>query len=370
MVVHLDDIALIQACIANRLDAKEIGDRSIAGVIGDAPSHYSKSPALWNAAFRFLGMQAIYLPFDVKADRLKDLTEAIRDSGRLLGVNVTVPHKLGIMEYLDELDPGAARIQAVNTIVRTVNGRLIGYNTDGEGFLESVLNAQPGQTKPFLASLEGIDVLLLGAGGAARAVAFHVARLLDGGELLICNRTFAHAESLTFEIHKIGGRARAVPESAVSAWAPKVGLIINSTIKGQGGVRRLENGKITNMEPYSALAPANPVAMFDHGKTPSDEDVAKAGDADIQNNNESSMKLAMSIPGNVGFYDLVYFPEETVFLRHGRLTGHSTMNGKAMIVNQAAIAFCQRICRAALEARGINNTDTQRQILEVMYRAW
>jgi hypothetical protein len=67
---------------------------------------------------------------------------------------------------------------------------------------------------------------------------------------------------------------------------------------------------------------------------------------------------------------LIYFPEETVFLRHGRLTGHRTMNGRAMIINQAVIAFCKRICRAELQARGLDNPETHGQILEVMYRAW
>ena len=72
----------------------------------------------------------------------------------------------------------------------------------------------------------------------------------------------------------------------------------------------------------------------------------------------------------MGYYDLIYHPEETVFLRHGRLTGHPTMNGKAMIVNQAVTAFCKRICRAALQAKAMDTPETRKEILEVMYRAW
>jgi len=117
-----NDIAVIQASITNRLDAAAVDNRRLAGVIGDAPSQYSKSPALWNAAFGLLGINAIYLPFDVAEGRLKDLTSALRDCERALGVNVTVPHKRKIMEYLDELDAGAARIDAVNTIVRAGAG--------------------------------------------------------------------------------------------------------------------------------------------------------------------------------------------------------------------------------------------------------
>ena len=171
----------IQNCISNRLDYLAIGDRRIAGVIGDAPSHYSKSPALWNAAFAHLAMKAIYLPFDVDAVHLRDFVDALRDSDRFIGLNVTVPHKVRIMDFLDELDAGAGRVQAVNTVVRTSAGRLIGHNTDGEGFVQSILTLQPGRQEAFIKSLEGTEILLLGAGGSARAVAFHLSDHMESG---------------------------------------------------------------------------------------------------------------------------------------------------------------------------------------------
>ncbi|HYY24403.1 MAG TPA: shikimate dehydrogenase [Candidatus Udaeobacter sp.] len=363
------DIAAIQTSIGNRLDPIFIGDRRIAGVIGDAPSQYSRSPALWNAAFRLLEMNAVYLPFDVEENQLKHLVSTLRSSARVLGVNVTVPHKLRIMEYLDEVDPDAARVQAVNTVVRTQNGRLIGYNTDGAGFIESILKPQAGQTNSFIESLRGMDVLLLGAGGSARAVAFHLSRLLDEGELLICNRTVEQAQSLATELHKHDYNARAVPESELSDWALRVGFIINSTTKGQAGVRRLHPNKVTTMEPYSALGPANPILVSDR-QTGSPESIIKASEEDIRNNNEISMKIASSVSKDVRFYDVIYFPEETVFLSHARQTGHLTMNGKNMMINQAVIAFCKRICRAELQARGIENSETYQRVLEAMHGAW
>ena len=364
-----NDIAAVQACISNPLDPTAISDRRITGVIGEAPSQYSKSPALWNRAFRVLGMDAIYLPFDIEQRRLKDLASAMRDSERMLGINVTVPHKLKILDYLDELDPAAARIQAVNTIVRTNSGRLTGYNTDGEGFVRSILKPQPDKA-PFVPSLEGMNVLLLGAGGAGRAIAFHVAGLLAGGELLICNRTLETAKALAAEIRKVGWNAQAIPEPELSSWAPRVGLIINSTTKGQGGMHTLGFGKVTTMVSYSALAPAHPVAVPEYGKTPSEVHTVTTYQGDIQDNNEASIKLATAVPKQVRFYDLIYFPEETLFLRHARLTGHPTMNGKGMIINQAVIGFCNRICRAELQAKGIDNAATYDRVLEVMYQAW
>jgi shikimate 5-dehydrogenase len=80
--------------------------------------------------------------------------------------------------------------------------------------------------------------------------------------------------------------------------------------------------------------------------------------------------LANTIPRHVRFYDLIYHPEETVFLRHGRLTGHLCMNGKGMIIHQAALAFYKYICREHLKSRGIEGIAAQKQILNAMERAW
>jgi len=365
-------IAVIQKCISNPLAAPVIGDKAIAGVIGDGPSQYSRSPNLWNAAFQRLGMDATYLPFDTDDAKVGELLAVLKNSERFLGVNVTVPHKVRVMDFVDELDASAKRIQAVNTIVRNADGRLVGYNTDGEGFIESLLARQPDRAGSFIASLKGMDVLLLGAGGSARAVAFHAADLLDGGRLLICNRTLDHAASLADDVNKGGGNAKAIQEAEISNYAPGVGLIVNSTTKGQGGIRKLANERATKLEPYSALVPANPPVFAESNLSNHDFDRkwSEAARADVEANNQTSLNLAKSIPPQVGFYDLIYHPEETVFLRHGRLTGHPTMNGKAMIVNQAAIAFCNRICRAALQAKAMDTPETHKEILAVMYRAW
>ena len=371
MTIH-SDLTAIQNCIGNRLDDAAIGDRRIAGVIGDAPSHYSKSPALWNAAFDDLAMNAIYLPFDFDASHLRNFVSALRNSDRVMGINVTVPHKVQIMDFLDELDPSAERVQAVNTVVKNSAGRLIGHNTDGEGFVQSILAAQPGRDAAFVKSLKGTHVLLLGAGGAARAVAFHVSDQIESGKLVISNRTLNPAVSLAAELRKMGRNAIAIGEVEASDWAPKVGLIINSTTKGQGGVRKLSHNEVTILEPFSSLAPAQAPVLRDFFGLEAEMQrrwSVLAG-AEVEANNKVSMAIAASIPKAVGFYDLIYHPEETVFLRHGRLTNHPTMNGKAMVVNQAVIAFYKHICSAELRARGMDNAETFRRILEVMYRAW
>jgi len=366
----ISDTAAIQKLIFNRLDESANGDKSIAGIIGDGPSHYSKSPALWNAAFSRLGMNAIYSPFDVDDARVGALLRTLRNSQCFMGVNVTVPHKVRVIDFLDELDGGASRIGAVNTIVKNPDGSLIGYNTDGEGFIDSLLLSSLGQPDAFMHSLDGMDVLLLGAGGSARAVAFHLSDWIGKGKLIIANRTLEHARSLAGEIQQAGRQAIAIDETEVSSFAMTVGLIINSTTKGQGGVRKLTDSKATILEPYSALAPANPPILYVGQGANFEQQWNAQAAADIRANNRSTESLVQSIPQDTRFYDLVYHPEETVFLRQGRLTGHRTMNGKSMIVHQAVRAFCKHVCLQQLIAIGKNDDETFHTVTEVMFRAW
>jgi len=362
----------IQACIRNALDREPIGKRRLAGIIGDSPSRYSKSPALWNAAFRVLDVNAIYLPLDVEESRLPELIQALKRSDRVIGVNVTIPYKVKIMAYLDSLDEEAKKIGAVNTIARTEDGRLVGYNTDGKGCLESITRPQPGEERPLAKSLKGMDVLLIGAGGAARAVAFTLAPALANGKLLICNRTPGPARSLAEEIEKAGGHARALKEDEVRNWAPRVNLIINGSTKGQGGMRKSADGRVTGLEPYSALAPASPATLpaSEYGKPEFYRNWLSASLADIEANNRASWSLALTIPLHVGFYDMIYFPAETVFLRHGRLSGHRTLNGQGMIVAQAAEAFFRCLCSGYLRKIGIHNQETYQLLSKVMHEAW
>jgi len=365
-------ISELQKFLSNSLAVADPRERSICGILGDAPSHYSKSPRLWNAAFQQFGMNAVYLPFDVDDSHLRELLALLKSSEQFLGANVTVPHKLRAIDFVDEIDPGARRIGAINTIVRGDAGRLTGHNTDGAGFIESLLRPQPDRSGSFLDSFKDLNVLLLGAGGSARAVAFHVADHLEGGELIICNRTIAAARSLAGDVANAGGRATAIAESEVEDWAPRAGLIINSTTKGQGGVRKLSDGQATLLEAYSALAPANPPAFpqADLEKTDFAERWIQAARADVETNLKISAELIARAPRAARFYDLVYHPAETVFLRQARAAGYSAMNGQAMIVNQAVIAFCDHICAAELRRRGLATPKTRRQILETMYRAW
>jgi shikimate dehydrogenase len=361
----------IQSCILNRLDPRGIGRKKLAGIIGGTASRYAKSPSIWNSTFQALGMEAIYLPFDVEEARLSALVQALKESPQFIGANVTVPYKIKIIEYLDGLDKNAQKIGAVNTIVRTPEGLLKGYNTDGSGFVESLLARLPGEPKPFLKSLNGMDTLIIGSGGSARAVAFHLAEDLGAGQLFICNRTEAAARSLASDVKRVFPRVSAIPEKDLPDAAQRVGLIVNCSTKGQGATQSGRDGKSSFLEPYSALAPANPIRTRSAGEDSGFyREWLRGSLADIEANNHLSWKLALSIPVHVALCDLIYFPAETVFLRHGRLSGHRTLNGKGMNVAQATEAFFHRISRDDLKRREMHDQRTYKRIFQIMYEAW
>ncbi|TVP85042.1 MAG: shikimate dehydrogenase [Alkalicoccus sp.] len=251
----------------------------VFGVIGNPVAH-SLSPMMHTAAYRETGISAAYVPFHVKNDGLADAVRGIRGLG-LAGINVTVPHKITVMEYLDELDETAELIGAVNTIAHDrKENKLIGYNTDGEGYLRSL---RPRMRKP----LSETRVLLLGAGGAGRAVAVTLARK-GVRQLTIANRTLSSAEALAEEC---GEGVRALSLETAQASLMEFDIVINSTSVG--------------MTPNTGQMPI------------------------------SLEKLS----GRTLVSDLIYTPWKTRFLREADKKGAETMNGAGMFVHQGAMAF-------------------------------
>jgi shikimate 5-dehydrogenase len=137
------------------------GKTKVCGVIGD-PIEHTMSPVMHNAAFKNKGVDYVYLPFRVKKEELGKAIEGMR-ALNIRGLNVTIPHKVAVIPFLDELDPLAAKIGAINTIVND-DGVLKGYNTDATGFLQALLERG---IEP-----KGKNVVILGAGGASRAISF------------------------------------------------------------------------------------------------------------------------------------------------------------------------------------------------------
>ncbi len=195
----------------------------LLGIIGHPVTH-SLSPRMHNAAFAHDGVDYVYVAMDVLPERLTEAIEGLRALG-FVGFNVTMPHKEAVLSLVDELDEAARLAGAVNTVVVQDGGLLRGLNTDGSGFVEACEEAG--------VSLSGRQVLLLGAGGAAAAIA--VASLKEGAsQLYIVNRTLRRAEELCANLSNVarGAQVLALPFDAVGEVAVEAEIMINATYLG------------------------------------------------------------------------------------------------------------------------------------------
>jgi 3-dehydroquinate dehydratase/shikimate dehydrogenase len=234
----------------------------IYGVIGD-PIGHSLSPLMHNAAFAARAVDAVYLPFRVR--QLEDFIRAVRGFG-ISGFSVTLPHKERILEYLDGCDPLAAEIGAVNTVQVRGSGRLYGYNTDYAGVLRAIERHVP---------LAASRVLLVGAGGAARAAAFALAR--EGASVVIWARRPGKARAL----------ARAVGGEAI----------------GRVALRK---------ESFDAIVNCTPVGMYPGGGSPLEAA-------------ELNARAVM---------DLIYRPRKTELLKWAERRGIAVISGVEMFLAQ------------------------------------
>jgi shikimate dehydrogenase len=249
-------------------------------VIGDPIAH-SKSPLMMNRAFRELGINYAYSAFRVSAEQLPRAIAGVRALG-MRGLNVTIPHKEAVIAFMDELDESARLIGAVNTVVNE-QGRLIGYNTDGIGYVRS-LHEETG--------FEVTDktIAIIGAGGAARAVIYALAK--NGAKrIMIANRTLSRAQQLVDHFASLVDIV-AIETSDLHKSAPDVDLLLNTTSVG--------------MSPQVEACPIEDASWIHE-------------------------RMVVS--------DLIYNPRETKLLQLARAQGAKTHGGLGMLVNQGAYAF-------------------------------
>ena len=248
-------------------------------VIGD-PVEHSKSPLIQNTMIRELGLDYVYLCQPVPRGKCREWLDCAKFAG-YAGFNATMPHKEELVPLMDELDADAALIGAVNTVCIR-DGKACGYNTDGEGFLRSLAD-------------EGIDpagkhVLVLGAGGAAKAVCLKLAQA--GADVTVCNRTIDKAQAICAHdpahLHPAGFDTATLYKEAQSC-----DLLVNCTSLGMAGTK----GQFEDFAFLDGLKPGVPVV------------------------------------------DLIYAPAETELLRQARQRGHKTVNGFGLLVNQAVLAL-------------------------------
>jgi shikimate dehydrogenase len=189
-------------------------------VIGD-PIDHSLSPNIHNAAFKELGLDCVYIGYRIPKGELKGGLESLKKI-KIAGFNVTIPNKVEIMKYLDKVDEDCSLIGASNTVTNT-EGELKGYNTDMDGFLEPIKRKN--------IAIEGTKVLLLGAGGAARAIVAGFAKE-KVGSITIANRTEEKAASLSQFAHKIGVDANAISLDEIGNSVSEYKFIVNATSIG------------------------------------------------------------------------------------------------------------------------------------------
>ena len=246
------------------------------------PAWHSLSPAMHNAAFESLGLDARYFAREVPPEELPAAVGALRGPD-CWGANLTIPHKEAVLPLLDDLSAEARAVGSVNTIVRQ-GERLVGHSTDISGFLKALAELR--------VDLAGRRVLLLGSGGAGRAVAY--ALLLSGvGELVLWNRTRERAERLRDDFAGLG-EIRVVGSEELAECGPRSQLVVNSTSVGM-----MREGVRTDETPLAAR----------------------------------------HLPNEGAVVDLVYRPAETRLLREARQAGLETQNGLPMLVYQGAESF-------------------------------
>lgn len=255
------------------------GKTVICGIIGD-PVEHSMSPIIQNAAFRALGLDYFYIPFRVNKEELPSAIQGIR-ALNIHGINVTIPHKASVLSLLDRVDNLASTIGAVNTILNS-NGFLTGYNTDAEGFIRPLIEKG--------ISITGKKVLIIGAGGAAKAIAF---TLVEHGALItIINRSREKANVLA---KQLGIQFTVNVET----------LVLNND--------NLENA----LSSAYMLVNATSIGMV---------------------TNESPVP-SQFLRNDLFVYDIVYNPLETRLLREAKATGASIMRGADMLAWQGGLAF-------------------------------
>ncbi|MBI5206566.1 MAG: shikimate dehydrogenase [Candidatus Firestonebacteria bacterium] len=256
---------------------------NLLGIFGYPVSH-SLSPYMHNKICKELNLPYFYVPFEILPENLGFAVKSIRILG-IKGINITIPYKEKVMQYLDKISKEAKLIGAVNTIIND-SGKLIGYNTDGKGFIKAF-------EKNFKTTPSCKTFLILGAGGAAKAIITQLC--LEGAKkIFIANRTLSNAKNIVLNIKKN------IPYSEIYA------LDLNSN-------------EINNIiSEIDVLVNTTSIGM-------------KKTDALLINNELLSNKTIV--------IDIIYNPRETLLLKEAKKKGAKTLNGIDMLVFQGALAF-------------------------------
>ena len=282
------------------LSASEI----YAGILGANPSQGARSPILWNNAFKAHGLNRAMYPMDVSTNNLFRLLEYLDEDINFIGGAVAVPHKEKIAHWLTEqgdkyISEEAATIGAVNSLYRAKDGHIRGTNTDGEAALISLKQARK--------DIEGVTVLLIGPGGAGKAVATYVKKAIKSGKLIISARNPSKINLLSKKLN-----AQVVKWPVQSDILKKVDILINCTVLGSR-IKTEIDGKLVTFEEFNPLSKGL--------------------------RDETAISELQNIKSDAVIFDIIYDPNTTKLLKLAAAQGLKTLNGKQMNLEQAVLSF-------------------------------
>lgn len=293
-----------------------------------------KTPAMWNAAYQHFNIDGAVAMMIGDPAKTAEILSTLKANPKYIGGGAGVGFKDVAIDFVDELDPLAKAIGAINLIQKLPSGELKGWNTDGIGYRQSLeeLLEQRGKT------LKNTKVVILGAGGTGNSVAFALAE--RGAEIVILNRTIEKAEELARRINDFLGetRARATGENRIAEEVADASVVINVSTKGATGA----------FEAYSALAPAKLPATIEN----------------ISENLSLSEKIFARIPKDAILSDVVLRSKPSPFLEGALAHGFATLDGIPMVINQGVEAF---LIIHKNELSG--HKDARRELQEIMQKA-
>lgn len=319
----------------NKPDVEEGG----VGIIGYKPSETARSPKVWNYVFKELGWNKKYYAFDLDEENLEEFANYAREN--LVGFNITVPYKEKIIKHLDSLNDKAEFIGAVN-FVKNEEGKLKGYNTDGEGAVKAMYYGD----EPFIDTLKSKSIALIGAGGVAKAIA---AYLIEEKPLRIniYNRTRSKGAELSDKINHAGITSEYFERLNFNECFNRLDerlnhdLVINATSIGQAGWVNFLESRNEHYTNYVTLEHLSPLGQLNIHGLVNKQDIADFFELNLREISENTYEsLAFLLNSETThFFDVVHTPSETVMLQHARWFGRKTMNGKLMNVMQAVECF-------------------------------
>ncbi len=313
-------MASIHSLIDNDLPSLEQADH-YAAILGENPSQGARSPLLWNAAFKGFGINCEMLPMDISIENLPAAMSVLDNDQAFIGGAIAVPHKETIAQWLTEqseerLSPEARAIGAVNCLYRNEKGVLCATNTDGEGALQSLVGEY--------GDLQGAKVLLIGPGGAGKAVAAFVKSAIgEAGELILSARRVEKLKDFADRLS-----AKLVDCPPASDVFNNIDVIINASIVGTNK----QVSESMNLIDYTALSALD------------------------EANQEASLQLLKKQSAETMVFDIIYDPSSTQLLNLAKEAGLKVLNGDTMNLEQAVIAFQY--------ATGVNDIKKIRTIMD------